>query len=127
MPTLLSSHPPGVIEDVLDDVGIALMIVDNIGRMVLANRVALRTFGEDDLVPGGSFTEWRHTFRFQDSEGRDIPVEECALMRLLGGQPMEPQDLHIILPDGPRKWLHASGYQFSVVGLTGILVAIADE
>jgi signal transduction histidine kinase len=89
--------------------------------------MALRTFGEDDLLPGGSFTEWRRSFRVQDSEGRDIPVEECALMRLLAGQPMEPQDLHVILPDGRRKWLHVSGYQFSVVGLSGILVAISDE
>lgn len=127
MPTLLSSYPPGVIEAALDDVGIALLIVDNIGRVVLANRAAFRLFGEDDLVRGSSFTEWRRSFRFQDSQGRDIPIEDCALMHLLAGQPMEPQDLHVILPDGRRKWLHASGYQFAVMGLTGVLVAIADE
>jgi signal transduction histidine kinase len=40
---------------------------------------------------------------------------------------MKPQDLHVILPDGRRKWLHASGYQFSVMGITGVLVAISDE
>jgi two-component system cell cycle sensor histidine kinase/response regulator CckA len=101
--------------------------VDNIGRVVVANRAALRMFGEDELVLGSSFTEWRSSFRFQDSQGHDISVEECALMRLLAGQPMEPQDLQVILPDGRRKWLHASGYQFSVIGLTGVLVAIADE
>ena len=42
MPSLLSTSPPGVIEFVLDDVGIALVIVDNMGRVVLANRAALR-------------------------------------------------------------------------------------
>ena len=72
MPTLLSSYPPGVIESVLDDVGIAFVIVDNIGRVVLANRAALRLFGEDDLVLGTTFTEWRRSFRFQDSQGRDV-------------------------------------------------------
>ena len=127
MPTLLSTHPPGVIEAVLDDVGIALLIVDNIGRVVLANRAALRMFGEDELVRGSSFTEWRRTFRIQDGQGRDIPLEECALMRLLAGQAMEPQDLHVILPDGRGKWLHVAGYQFSVMGLTGVLIAISDE
>jgi signal transduction histidine kinase len=111
----------------LDDVGIALVIVDNIGRVVLANRAALRIFGEDNLVLGTSFTEWRRSFRLQDSQGRDIPMEECVLMRLLAGQPMEPQDLRVILPDGRRKWLHVSGYQFSVMSLTGVLFAIADE
>ena len=129
MPTLLTSYPSGVIEAALDDVGIALAIVDNIGRVVLANRAALRMFGEgeDDLVHGISFTEWRRSFRFQDSQGNDIPTEECALMRLLAGQPMAPQDMNVILPDGRRKWLHASGYQFSVMGLTGVLVVVADE
>jgi len=127
MPTLLSSSPPGVIESVLNDVGIALVIVDNIGRVVLANRAALRLFGEDDLVLGSTFTEWRRSFRFQDGQGRDIPVEECALVRLLAGQPMEPEDLGVILADGRRKWLHVSGYQFSVMALTGVLIAIADE
>ena len=127
MRKLLSSFPSDVIEDALDDVGIALAIVDNIGRVVLANRSALRIFGEENPEPGIPFTEWRRSFRFQDSQGRDIPTEECGLMRLLAGQPIEPQDLHVILPDGRRKWLHASGYQFSVMGLTGVLVVVADE
>ena len=127
MPTLLSAYPPGVIEAALDDVGVALAIVDNIGRVVLANRAALRMFGEEDLVPGIFFSEWRRSFRFLDSQGRDIPLEKCGLLRLLAGQPIEPQDLHVILPDGRRKWLHASGYQFSVMGLAGVLIVVADE
>lgn len=126
MATLLSMHPPDLIEAVLDDVGVALAIVDNTGRVVRANRAALRIFGEEN-VPGIPFAEWRRSFRFQDSQGRDIPIETCAIVRLLAGQPVEPQDLRVILPDGRRKWLHSAGYQFRVLGLTGVLVVIADE
>jgi signal transduction histidine kinase len=127
MPTLLSTHPPGLIEAVLDDVGIALAIVDNTGRLVLANQAAHRIFGEEDQLPGIPFNEWRRTFRFQDTQGRDIPIEKCAITRLLGGQPVKPQDLRVILPDGRRKWLHAAGHRFDVLGLSGVLIVIDDE
>jgi signal transduction histidine kinase len=111
----------------LDDVGIALAIVDNTGRLVLANQAAHRMFGEDDLVSGMPFAELRRSFRFQDCQGRDIPIENCAITRLLAGQPVEPQDLRVTLPDGRRKWLHAAGHRFGVLGLTGILIVIDDE
>jgi len=127
MPTLLSTHPPGLIEAVLDDVGIALAIVDNTGRLVLANQAAHRIFGEEDHVSGIPFAEWRRSFRFQDAQGRDIPIDKCAITRLLAGKPVKPQDMRVILPDGQRKWLHAAGHRFDVLGLSGVLIVIDDE
>jgi two-component system, cell cycle sensor histidine kinase and response regulator CckA len=127
MPTLLSTHSPGLIEAILDDVGVALAVVDHTGRVVLANRAARRTFGDENPAQGLAFAEWRRRFRFQDSQGRDIPTEDCALVRLLAGQPQEAQELRVILPDGRQKWLHAAGHRFSVLGLIGVLVVIADE
>src|SRR5215469_12391337 len=127
MSTLLSTHPPGLIEAVLDDVGIALAIVDNTGRLVLANQAAHRIFGEEDPVSGIPFDEWRRSFRFQDTQGGDIPIEKCAITRLLAGKPVKPQDMRVILPDGQRKWLHAAGHRFDVLGLSGILIVIDDE
>jgi signal transduction histidine kinase len=127
MPTLLSAHPSGLIEAVLDDVGVALAIVDSAGRVVVANRSAMRIFGDENPMQGIHFAEWRRSYRFLDNQGRDIPTEQSALARLLAGQPQEAQDLHVILPDGRSKWLHAAGYRFSVMGLTGILIVIADE
>jgi len=127
MPALLGAHPPGLIEAILDDVGVALMIVNNEGRVVLANRAALRILGEKEVGDGLTFAEWRRTYRIQDTQGRDIPVEECALTRLLAGEAVEPQDLRIILPDGRSKWLHAAGHRFSVLGLSGVLIVICDE
>ena len=127
MPTLLSAHPAGLLEAVLDDVGVALGIIDKSGKVVLANKAMARIFGEENEIRGVAFTEWRRAFRFQDSEGRDIPTDDCALTRLLAGEPVLPQDLRVILPDGRSKWLHAAGHRFSVLGLTGVLVVICDE
>lgn len=78
-------------------------------------------------MQGIHFAEWRRSYRFQDNQGRDIPTEQCALARLLAGQPEEAQDLHVILPDGRRKWLHTAGHRFSVMGLSGVLIVVADE
>jgi signal transduction histidine kinase len=94
---------------------------------VLANQAALRILGEKEFREGLTFAEWRRSYRIQDPEGRDIPVEECALTRLLAGEPVEAQDLRVILPDGRCKWLHAAGHRFSVLGLSGVLVVICDE
>jgi signal transduction histidine kinase len=127
MPTLLSAHPPGLVEAVLDAVGVALAIVDKAGTVVLANQAAHRIFGEEADIRGVTFFEWGRSYRFQDSEGRDIPTQQCALTRLLAGEAVEPQDLRMILPDGRSKWLHAAGHIFSVLGLTGVLVVICDE
>jgi signal transduction histidine kinase len=87
----------------------------------------MRIFGEENPIQGIPFAEWRRSYRFQDSQGRDIPSEQCALARLLAGEAVEAQDLRVILPDGRRKWLHAAGHRFSVLGLTGVLLVIADE
>ena len=48
MPTLLNAQPAGLLEAVLDDVGVALAIIDKTGKVVLANktpraRTSLRT------------------------------------------------------------------------------------
>jgi signal transduction histidine kinase len=126
MPTLLGTQPPGLIEAVLDDVGVALAIVDKTGKVVLANRAAHRIFDDTDIV-GADFAEWRRSYRFQDSQGRNMPTETCPLTRMLAGEPVEPQDVHVIFPDGRSKWVHSAGHKFSVFGLTGVLVVICDE
>jgi signal transduction histidine kinase len=126
MPSLLGTQPPGLIEAVLDDVGVALAIVDKTGKVVLANRAAHRIFGDDDII-GANFAEWRRSYRFQDSQGRNIPTETCPVARMLAGEPVEPQDVRVILPDGRSKWLHSAGHKFSVLGLTGVLVVVCEE
>jgi two-component system cell cycle sensor histidine kinase/response regulator CckA len=127
MPSLFSTHPPGLIAAVLDEVGVALAVVDKDGHIVSANRAAHRMLGEEVQIAGTHFADVRRAYRFQDAEGRDIPIETCMLTRLLAGEAVEPQDLHVILPDGRSEWLHGAGHKFSVAGLTGVLMVITDE
>lgn len=127
MPSLLGTRPPGLIEAVLDQVGVALAIIDKQGHVVLANHAAHRILDEAMPLDGKHFAEVRRKYRFQDSEGHDIPFESCMMSRLLAGEAVEPQDVRVIFPDGRTKWLHGAGHQFSVLGLTGVLVVITDE
>jgi two-component system cell cycle sensor histidine kinase/response regulator CckA len=126
MPSLLGLQPPTLLQTVLDHVGVGLVVVDKDGRFVFTNQAALDILGRGDLS-GVSLLEWRRSYKFQDSHGRDIPAEEAPILRALRGERVEPQDVRMTLPDGRRKWFHASGHQFSVLGLTGVLVVITDE
>src|SRR5260370_40838507 len=63
----------------------------------------------------------------QVSEGCDSPALACPILCAQGGEEGEPQDVRITFPDGRRKWLHAAGHHFSVLGLTGGFVVITDE
>lgn len=128
MPSVLGLQPPALLQTVLDHVGVGLAVVDKDGRFVFTNRAALDMLGEHrDSLNGVSLLEWRRSYRFQDSEGRDIPAEEGPLLRALAGEPVQPRYIRVTLPDGRRKWFHASGHQFSVLGLTGVFVVITDE
>ena len=127
MPSLLGTRPPGLIEAVLDQVGVAFAIVDKDGHVVLANQAAHHIFGEKAPIDGKHFDDVRRKYRFQDTQGHDIPFESCMLSRLLAGEAVEPQDVRVIFPDGRTKWLHGAGHQFSVLGLSGVLIVITDE
>ena len=128
MPTLLGIHPPGLIEAILDDVGIALFVVNKDHRIVMANKAALRLVGLEELPEEGlNFAKERRRYRIEDDQGQELPIENSPLARLLGGEPVEAQDLHVQMPDGAHRWLHVAGHSFSVMGLNGALVVIADE
>lgn len=126
MQNLIGLNPSTILEAILDSVGVALAVLDNSGNFVLVNQAALRLFG-DYLTKGVSFEQWRRAYRFQDAEGRDVPIEEAALMRALRGEEIEPQYFRVILPNGQPKWIHAAAHHFSVMGMTGVLIIITDE
>jgi two-component system cell cycle sensor histidine kinase/response regulator CckA len=123
MPSLLGLQ----LQTILDSVGVALAVVDNQGRFVFWNQAALDMLGEHGDLSGVSLQEWRRSYKFQDSEGRDIPAEEAPILRALKGEQVEPQDIRITLPDGRHKWFHGASHPFSVLGLAGVFVVITDE
>jgi two-component system, cell cycle sensor histidine kinase and response regulator CckA len=127
MPSLLGLHPQSLLQSVLDNVGVALAVVDNEGRFVFTNQAAHAMFGLTESVTGVSCEEWRRDYVFRDSQGRIIPWQQAPLSRALAGEEVEPQEIGLTLPDGRIKWLHSASSRFSILGLTGVFIIITDE
>jgi signal transduction histidine kinase len=123
---LLGLKPTNLIESVLDEVGVALLIVSQSGHIAMANRAAVAMLGGDDPT-GRHLSEWRQTYRVLDRQGQDMPFDQSPIMRALRGEDLEPADVRLILPDGRTKWLHGAGFRFAVLGLAGVFVIFADE
>jgi PAS domain S-box-containing protein len=125
MASLLGLEPQALLQSVLDDVGVALAIIDNQRRFVFTNQAARDLFGAADNL---SVEEWRRrNYKVHDSEGREIPPGQAPIGRALAGEEVEPHEVRVTRPDGTVKWLHVAAHPFSVLGLTGVLVVIADE
>jgi signal transduction histidine kinase len=124
MLSLLALDPQAVLKSVLDNVGVALAVIDHQGKFVYTNQAACNMLGAATDVP---FAEWRRGYKFQDSQGREIPIGHPPLLRALAGEEVKPHYVRMTLPDGRVKWLHGAGHRFAVLGLTGVLVIVTDE
>jgi two-component system cell cycle sensor histidine kinase/response regulator CckA len=123
----LADQPTDLLKTILENVGVAIAVLDSSGNFVFANNTALTMFGTSRSAIPVHIREWSSKYRFQDSMGRDIPVESSAAMRTLAGEDVEPHELRVVFSDGQIKWLHESTHPFAVMGLTGVLVIITDE
>lgn len=127
MQSLAALHPDTFLSGVLDDVGVALVVVDGQDCSTLTNQAARQILGHPERLDGISLEEWRRDYVFRDDQGRPIPTELAPIVRALAGEQVPPQDIDVTLPDGRRKYLHAAGHPFSVFGVTGLFVIITDE
>jgi two-component system, cell cycle sensor histidine kinase and response regulator CckA len=128
-PSPTSTDPGTLLLAVLENAGLALAVVDEEGTIVFANKKALTMWGEHSISVGASLEEWRSLYRIQDSHGRDVPPENTSanILRTLTGDNPAPRDLRVILPDGTVKWVHVISERFSVFGISGVLIIMADE
>ena len=124
MPSILGLQPPTLLQAVLDDVGVALAVIDKGGRIIFHNQAASNLFGAAENL---SAEEWRRDYKLHDSQGRDIPPDQGPIARALAGEEVGPQEVRVTLPDGRVKWLHAAAHAFSVLGLAGMFVIVTDE
>lgn len=125
--SLTQADPGTLLLTILDNVGLALTVVDVQGKIAFANKKALTMWGEHSVAPGVNFLQWRSSYRVQDRHGREIPTESAPILRALTGEDVGPRDLRVILPDGTVRWMHAISERFSVLGITGVLIIMADE
>jgi two-component system, cell cycle sensor histidine kinase and response regulator CckA len=123
MSSLLGLHPPELFKSVLDNVGVALAVIDQQG-FVYTNRAAFSMFGATENRP---FADWRSDYKFQDDLGQEISAGHSPILRALAGEEVKPHDVRVVPPDGHAKWLHVAAQRFEVLGLTGVFVVATDE
>ena len=126
MPSTPGLHPETFLHAVLDNVGVALLVIDSEGRFIFTNEAALQMFGSAGSLNRLSLEEVRRNYVFRDSQRRPIAPEQAPVMRALAGEEVQAQEIEVTLPDGRRKWLLASGHNFSILGVTGVFVIVTD-
>jgi signal transduction histidine kinase len=126
---LFGMRPGNLLETIFDQVCIAVAVVDTEHRIAYANDQALQIFGISRAI----FTDpvrledFSREYRFFDSSGKDITVDQLPALRVLEGATFEPHNMKLGLPDGSFKWLHVATHPFSVMGLSGTLMVATDE
>lgn len=120
-------HPPGLLQTIFEDIGVALLVVDRDEKVVFANRTALELFDAKTSQEGARFRDLRGQFRLEDSSGNEIPLAESVVIRALRGERVESQEVRLKKPNGETRWLMAGAYRFSNMGLEGVVVLVLDE
>src|SRR5215469_36670 len=120
-------HPPELLQQVFENIGAGVAVIDAHQIVVFANRTALKLFGVSEVDRGRSFQELRQKYWFENSVGQEIGLADSVVMRALNGERVESQELRVGLPDGSTKWINVGAYPFSVAGLEGVLTIILDE
>jgi two-component system, cell cycle sensor histidine kinase and response regulator CckA len=121
------TDPGSLLLAILDNIGLSVAVIDEQGKIAFANKKALTMWGDHSVIPGASFATWRSSYRVQDIHGQDIPIESASIPRALTGEKIGPLDFRVILPDGTVRWMHGISERFSVLGISGVLVVMADE
>jgi two-component system cell cycle sensor histidine kinase/response regulator CckA len=120
-------QPAGLLQTVFEEIGVAIAVIDRQGKVAFANRTALDLAGIKEEEKAPSFEEWRRSYRFENSLGHEISLEDSAVMRALKGEHVESQEVRFKCPDGTTKWLLTWAYPFSAMGLAGVLAIVVDE
>ena len=124
---LFGIHPPELLQQVFENIGAAVAVVDNSEHVVFANRTALKLFGVVEPYSGRTFQEWRERYRVENSLGQEVGLADSPVMRALHGERVESQELRVHLPDGSTRWITLGAYPFSISGLRGVFTIILDE
>src|SRR5215469_17540777 len=120
-------QPAELLQEVFENIGAAVAVIDHQQRVVFANRTGLRLFGIKASDIGRSFQELRQNYRLENSLGQDVGFADSAVIRALHGERVEPEELRVHLPDGSTKWINVGAYPFSVAGLEGVLAIAMDQ
>jgi len=84
-------QPPDLLQTVVEDIGVAMLVIDREEKVVFANQMALQLFDFTSLPEGTRFRDLRSKVRFEDSSGNEIPFAQAIVIRALKNEPVEPQ------------------------------------
>jgi len=96
-------QPPGLLQTIFEDIGTAVAVVDRQEHIVFANRPALELFRVDDTDTLPTFRHWRHNYRFENSLGNEIALEDSAILRALEGDRTEARGDHPEVAQGANR------------------------
>jgi hypothetical protein len=120
-------QPAELLQQIFENIGAAVAVVDAQQRVVFANTTGLQLFGMKASDIGRSFQELRQMYRLENSLGQEIGFDDSAVIRALNGERVESEELRVYLPDGTTKWINVGAYPFSVAGLQGVLAIAMDQ
>lgn len=126
MPTF-GLHPSGLLQTIFEDIGVGVAVIDRDAKLVFANRTALEMFGAKAEPTDVLFQDWRRNFHFEDSRGKEIPLERSAITRAMRGERLASEEFRVTMPDGSSKWMLVWAYQFCAMGLDGVMALIIDQ
>ena len=120
-------QPAELMQQIFENIGAAVAVIDNQQRVVFANRPGFKLFGIKASDIGRGFRELRQNYRLENSVGQEIEFADSAVIRALQGERVESEELRVHLPDGSTKWINVGAYPFSVAGLEGVIAIAMDQ
>jgi signal transduction histidine kinase len=120
-------QPPDLLQTVVEDIGVAMVVVDREERVVFANHMARQLLDFTSLPEGVRFRDLRSKIRFEDYSGNEIPLAQALVIRALKNEPVKPLEVRFKNVQGETKWLIARAYQFGCMGLEGVALFAVDE
>jgi signal transduction histidine kinase len=120
-------HPPDLLQTVVEDIGVAMLVINREERVVFANKMALQLFDVTTAAEGARFRDFRSKIRLEDSSGNEIHLVQGMVIRVLKNEPVESQEARLLKANGETKWLMIRVYRFSCLGVDGVAVFVEDE
>src|SRR5215475_8547399 len=120
-------QPPDLLQTVVEDIGVAMVVVDREERVVFANNMARQLLDFTSAPEGMRFRDLRSKIRLEDYSGNEIPLAESMVIRALKNEPVKPLEVRFKNVQGETKWLIARAYRICCMGLDGVALFAVDE
>jgi PAS domain S-box-containing protein len=124
---VFGTHPSELLQTVVEDIGVAMVVIDREERVVYANRMAHQLLDLTSLSEGVRFRDLRSKTRFEDSSGNEIPLAQSLVTLALKNKHVKSEEARFKAADGETKWVIGRVYRFSSLGLEGVAVFVVDE